>query len=69
MPITCIQFVQYRCLEGPEPFNKAAAIVLYINTELEHIAPAVSGPEKDVQLSDLESIRVRRGRLRQGWGS
>lgn len=50
--------MQYRCLEGPEPFNKAAAIVLYINTELEHIAPAVSGPENDVQLSDLESIRV-----------
>ena len=71
MPITCIQVVQYRCPEGPEPFNKAAAIVLYINTELEHITPAVSGLENYMQLADLESIRdnKRRDGLKQGWGS
>lgn len=71
MPITCIQVVQYRCPEGPEPFNKAAAIVLYVNTELEHITPAVSGLENCMPLSDLESFwgNKRRDRLKQGWGS
>lgn len=65
MPITCIQVVQYRCPEGLEPFNKAAAIVLYINTEFEGITPAVTALENDVQLSDLESI-VGNKRLKQG---
>lgn len=68
MPITCIQVVQYRCPEGLEPFNKAAAIVLYINTEFEGITPAVTALENDVQLSDLESIvgNKRMDRLKQG---
>lgn len=68
MPITCIQVVQYRCPEGLEPFNKAAAIVLYINTEFEDITPAVTALENDVQLSDLESIvgNKRMDRLKQG---
>lgn len=68
MPITCIQVVQYRCPEGLEPFNKAAAIVLYINTEFEGITPAVTALENHVQLSDLESIggNKRMDRLKQG---
>lgn len=68
MPITCIQVVQYRCPEGLEPFNKAAAIVLYINTEFELITPAVTGLENHAQLSDLESTGDDKGtdRLKQG---
>lgn len=71
MSITCVQVVQYRCPEGLEPFNKAAAIVLYINTELERITPAVSGLENYMQLSDPESVRdnKRKDRLKQGWRS
>ena len=71
MPITCIQVAQYRCPERLEPFNKTAAIVLYINTEPERITPAVSGLENYTQLSDLESVwdNKRRDRLKQGWGS
>lgn len=67
MPITCIQVVQYRCPEGPEPFNKAAAAVLYVNTELEHITPAGSGLENYyMQLLASKSIgdNKRRNRLK-----
>lgn len=68
MPITCIQVAQYRCPEGLEPFNKAAAIVLYINTEFERITPEVIALENHMQLSDLESIgdNKRKDRLKQG---
>lgn len=65
MPITCIQVVQYRCPEGLEPFNKAAAIVLYINTEFGYITPAVTALENHVQLSDLESFGVKKEQT--GW--
>lgn len=68
MPITCIQVVQYRCPEELEPFNKAAAMVLYINTEFEHITPVATALENHVQPSDLESIgdNKRMDRLKKG---
>lgn len=46
-------------------------MVRYINTELEHITPAVSGLETHVQLSDLVSVGddKRRERLKQGSAS
>lgn len=46
-------------------------MVRYINTEQEHITPAVSGLETHVQLSDLVSVGddKRRERLKQGSAS
>lgn len=63
--------MQYRCPGGPEPFNNAAAMVRCINTELEHITPAVSGLETHAQLSDLASVGddKRRERLKRSSAS